>query len=71
MQSYFANIFGPPQYHEVHEKLAESYFQHLFEKEVFVGQLRTRLGLPGWETKGPEEAARTLITVIRNQTKSD
>lgn len=71
VQSYFANIFGPPQYREIHEKLAESYFQHLFDQGVFVGQLRTRLGLPGWETKGPEEAARTLITVIRNQTKND
>jgi hypothetical protein len=32
-----------------------------FERGIFVGQLRTRLGLPGWERKGPEEAARALL----------
>ncbi len=68
--SYFANIFGPPQYRELHEELASRYFQHFFDAGTFVGQLRTRLGLPGWETRGPEEAARTLITVINNQVKN-
>lgn len=67
VRSYFANIFGPPQYRELHESLAERYFAHFFEHEVYVGQLRTRLGLPGWETKGPEEAARALIRVLSEQ----
>lgn len=67
VQSYFANIFGPPQYKSLHEELAEHYFEHFFDHGVFVGQLRTRLGLPGWETSGPEDAARTLITLLRNQ----
>lgn len=70
VQSYFGNIFGPPQYHELHEKLAGEYFEHFYQHDIFVGQLRTRLGLPGWETRGPEEAARTLITVLRNQANS-
>ncbi len=67
VQSYFGNIFGPPQYYDLHEKLAGEYFDHFYQHNIFVGQLRTRLGLPGWETKGPEQAARTLITVLRNQ----
>ena len=62
--SYFANVFGPPQYKALHDQLASQYFEHFFAHEVFVGQIRTRLGIPGWETKGPEEAARGLIRLI-------
>jgi len=64
VQSYFANIFGPPQYRDLHERIARRYFEHFFASGLFVGQIRTRLGLPGWETKGPEEAARQLITLL-------
>ncbi|MBN1266409.1 MAG: hypothetical protein JXA25_13005 [Anaerolineales bacterium] len=67
VQSYFGNIFGPPQYFDLHEELADRYFEHFFQHELFVGQLRTRLGLPGWETRGPEEAARILITLLQDQ----
>jgi len=62
--TYFANIFGPPQYRELHDKLAEKCFQTLFKKKVFVGQIRTMLGIPGWETKGPEAGARVLLNLI-------
>ena len=62
--SYFGNIFGPPQYRDLHEKLAEKYFELFFDKGIFVGQIRTQLGLTGWETSGPEGAARALISLI-------
>ncbi|QGG47720.1 phosphoenolpyruvate carboxykinase [Heliorestis convoluta] len=65
--NYFGNIFGPVQYKKMHDELAEKYFAAFFEKGVYVGQLRTRLGLPGWEFKGPEEAARELAKQIRNR----
>lgn len=61
VQSYFTNIFGPPQYQSLHDQLAERFFQAFFENKIFVGQLRTRLGLPGWEQKGPAEAAQALL----------
>ncbi|MCS6908906.1 MAG: hypothetical protein RML93_13655 [Anaerolineales bacterium] len=61
VQAYFANIFGATQFQSLHEELAQRYFQAFFEQGIFVGQLRTRLGLPGWERKGPEEAARALL----------
>lgn len=61
VQAYFANIFGATQFQALHEKIAQRYFQTFFEQGVFVGQLRTRLGLPGWERKGPEEAAQALL----------
>lgn len=64
VHSYFANIFGPPQYEDLHEKLAIKYFKALFESGVRIAQLRTRLGIPGFETKGPESAAEALFEVI-------
>ena len=66
VHSYFANIFGPPQYKNLHEKIAKQYFASFFANQIFVGQLRTRLGIPGWETKGPEAAARELLRLIKH-----
>ena len=62
--AYFANVFGPAQYMELHEKIAKRYFDAIFKNGIFVGQLRTRLGIPGYETKGPEEAAEALFEEI-------
>lgn len=67
VRSYYANIFGPSQYKEIHDKLADKFFQLAFEKKIFVGQMRTRLGIPGWESKGPEEAAITLLQAINEE----
>ncbi|HEX7432798.1 MAG TPA: hypothetical protein VF326_04025 [Anaerolineaceae bacterium] len=64
VHTYFANIFGPAQYQELHEGLAQSYFAKFFANHLFVGQLRTRLGIPGKERLGPEEAARELLCII-------
>ncbi len=64
VHSYFANIFGPPQYRELHEKLAVEHFAQAFKQRVFVGQLRTRLGIPGCEASGPQAAAEALLALI-------
>ena len=64
VHSYFANIFGPPQYKELHEPLAKKFFEHFFSQGIYVGQMRTRLGLSGWERKGPEEASKELLRII-------
>lgn len=64
VHSYFANIFGPPQYRDLHESLAERVFKAAFEGGVFVGQLRTRLGISGYETQGPQAAAEALLALI-------
>jgi hypothetical protein len=60
-QSYFANPFGAPQYREVHDVLAERIFQAAFASGIFVGQIRTRLALQGWEAKGPAAVAEALL----------
>jgi hypothetical protein len=67
VHTYFVNVFGAIQYKTVHEEIAKRYFEAFFEKDIFVGQLRTRLGISGWERKGPEEAAQALLTMISQE----
>jgi hypothetical protein len=64
VHSYFANIFGPPEYKTEHEKIATKYFASFFKNNVFVGQMRTRLGIPGYESSGPKDAALELLKII-------
>ncbi len=64
VHSYFANIFGPPEYKSEHELIAEKYFEVFYKNNIFVGQMRTRLGLPGYESKGPQAAATELLRII-------
>jgi hypothetical protein len=47
-----------------HDAIARQFFERLFEKGVKVGQLRTQLGVPGMETKGPQNAADALLKMI-------
>jgi len=63
VHSYFANIFGPPQYKDLHEDLATRTFEAAIKAGVWIGQLRTRLGIAGYQTRGPEEAAKTLLSI--------
>jgi hypothetical protein len=65
--SYFANIFGPPQYREIHDELAENVFAAVFTGGVFIGQIRTRLAVPGFEREGPMEAASALLKQIAGE----
>jgi hypothetical protein len=65
VQTYFANVFGPEQYQQLHEPLAEEYFHAFFKQGIYVGQLRTRLGMPGNERTGPEAAAHALLETLK------
>jgi hypothetical protein len=64
VHTYFVNIFGPVQYRSLHEGIAVRYFENFFKRNIFIGQLRTRLGIPGMERNGPEEAAKALLKLI-------
>jgi hypothetical protein len=64
VNSYFANIFGPPEYKDLHEEIASRFFEAFFRNNVFIGQMRTKLGIPGSETSGPREAAEELLRII-------
>ncbi len=60
--SYFANPFGAPQRREAHEALAERFFHAAFTRGVQVGQIRTKLAQPGFESMGPAAVAEALLT---------
>jgi hypothetical protein len=64
VHSYFANIFGPPLYKDLHDPLAAKIFQAAFDSGAFVGQMRTRLGIAGYESSGPQEAAKAMFKLI-------
>lgn len=67
VHTYFANVFGPVQYKDLHEKIARSFFENMFKNDIFVGQLRTQLGIKGKENDGPEEAAKALFESINKK----
>ncbi len=69
VHTYFANPFGAPQRKEVHEKIAQEYFERMFQTGVKVGQLRTRLGIGGFEQSGPKAASMELFQEIRKSCK--
>ena len=71
VNTYFANIFGPAQYHEEHHQIAKEYFSQFYDNGVFVGQIRTQLGIHGMEQKGPEIAAKALIELISDKDSSE
>lgn len=64
VHSYFANIFGPLQRRQQHDAIARRFFETFFENKIFVGQLRTRLGVAGFETTGPQAAAEELLKFL-------
>lgn len=65
--TYFANPFGAPPKREQHDALARKYFSQMLATNVRIGQIRTQLGLRGYELKGPEAAARALFEFITRQ----
>ncbi len=65
VHTYFANPFGAPQRKQEHEICAQYYFEKMFEKGIKVGQIRTRLGIDGYEQEGPRAASLELFNVIR------
>ncbi len=67
VQTYFANVFGPHQYQELHEVLAKEYFGKLYANGVYVGEMLTQLGVDGCERNGPQDAARELLKLIKGK----
>lgn len=64
VSTYFANVFGPQQYQDMHEVIADRFFHAFFERNIFVGQMRTQLGINGCEQSGPEQAAQALLKLV-------
>ncbi len=70
VHTYFANTFGPVQYRDLHEEIAQKTLETAHKNGVMMGQMRTRLGIEGFETVGPEEAARALFDLVTGIQKS-
>ncbi len=70
VHTYFANPFGAPQRKETHEKIVRRYFSRMFESGVKVGQVRTRLGIEGYEQMGPHLASKELFNIIKQMRSS-
>jgi hypothetical protein len=62
--SYFANPFGAPQYRELHEGIARRTFEAAFAAGIYVGQIRTRLAVPGMAAEGPRAVALALLEAL-------
>ena len=63
--TYFANIFGPEQFQELHDELAKQYFMKMYENGLYVGEIRTQLGIFGLERSGPLTAAKDLLKLLK------
>mgnify|MGYP001099220023 CR=1 FL=1 len=63
-ESYFANPFGAVQRKEEHHKIAELFLRKMFESGVKVGEIRTMLGIEGYEKEGTYLAAKALYKII-------
>lgn len=64
VRTYFANPFGAAQMRDLHEPLARQYFSGAQNAGVKIGQLRTRLGIDGFEQEGPKQAAEALFRLL-------
>jgi hypothetical protein len=64
VRTYFANPFGAEQQRDLHEPLARQYFNGAMHAGVKVGQVRTRLGVAGYEQEGPRQAAEALFRLL-------
>ncbi|MEN3042445.1 MAG: hypothetical protein ABDH59_03980 [Fervidobacterium sp.] len=63
-ESYFANPFGAVQRKEKHHEIAQTFLKRMFETGVRVGEIRTMLGVEGYEKEGTYLAAKTLYKII-------
>lgn len=63
--TFFANPFGPMQKQEECIKLIDQMFEQLYKQDIIVGEIYTCLGLPDKGDHGIDEAARALLTLVK------
>ncbi len=63
-ESFFANPFGPVQREAQTRVIIDNIFDQLFKTGVPVGNLHTRLAVPGMEHEGPQLAAKKLFELL-------
>ena len=63
-KSFFANPFGPVQMEEETRVILDKIYSKLFENKIPVGEMYTRLAIPGYEQDGPHKMAEILLKEI-------
>ena len=65
--SFFANPFGLVQRQEMTSLIIDEVYDKLFENNIPVGEIYTKLAIDGFQRKGPEDAALALFDwLIKN-----
>ena len=65
--SFFANPFGPVQMEDETRVILDKIYDKLFANNVLVGQMYTRLAIPGYEQDGPHKMAEILLKMIEEE----
>jgi len=65
VNSYFANPFGPVQRIATNNIIIDKVFETLFNNQIEVGEIYTKLGIKGCEQLGPKKAAKKLFELIK------
>ncbi|MBE6113539.1 MAG: hypothetical protein E7191_00485 [Erysipelotrichaceae bacterium] len=65
--SYFANPFGPLQKQELCDELLDKAFKIMYENDVYVGEIYTRLGVKSGNKDGIKEAATALLELLNQE----
>lgn len=64
VSSYFSNPFGCIQFQEETKAIIDKVFNQLFENNVIVGELFTKLAIPGKENSGVKKAAKAIKNIL-------
>lgn len=64
--SFFANPFGLVQRQEMTSEIINDVYEKLYENNIPVGEIYTKLAIDGYQRKGPEEAALALFDWLLN-----
>ena len=64
VKSFFANPFGPVQQREDTEKLINQCFTEMFNQQIDIGILYTKLAVFGKENDGPKSASKALLSYL-------
>ena len=63
-KSFFANPFGCVQKQSETETIIDNVFEKLFDNNIYVGQIFTKLGIKNDNNKGLKESAKLLLKLI-------
>jgi len=64
VESYFANPFGPHQRMDQTDIIIDDVYNQLFDNNIPVGEIYTKLAIEGLEMKGPKSAAKKIFEFI-------